>query len=324
MLDFCRDNGMKAIVMDGRMVGSIGGSAKNRENLDAIIKDYASHPALYGYFLADEPGAGAFKGLGEVVAYLREKDPSHLAYINLLPTYGRDFNVLGTKTYDQYVRSYCDIVKPGVISYDHYHFTYHGDRADFFENLETVRKVSVEKKIPFWNIVLAVQHFDYRNLTEAELRFEAMQTLAFGGRGVLWFTYWSPADSDKSAKWEHSMINQDGTRDPHYDMIKRVNAETLALGDELIKCESTDVKAPKLGKGGVPGGITAGTFKDPQGRTLMLLANADYKAATTADVPADAKNLEAFDPATKTWSASADRALPLAPAAAKLLRWSGK
>ena len=323
MLDFCRDNGLKAIVSDSRMVLSIGGNAANKASLDGIIKDYAAHPALFGYYVVDEPGAGAFPGLGEVVGYLREKDPAHIGYINLLPTYGRDFNALGTKTYEEYVRRYAEVVKPSVISYDHYHFTNHGDRADFFENLETVRKVSVEKKIPFWNIVLCVQHFDYRNLTEAELRFEAMQTLAFGGHGVLWFTYWAPPD-DKTVVWKHAMINPDGSRDPHYEMIKRVNAETLALGDELVACESVDVKSPKLGKDGVPSGITVGTFKDPDGRTVVLLANADYKNAATASAPGDARNLEVFDPAAKKWSVSADRSFPLAPAEANLLRWSAK
>ena len=50
---------------------------------------------------------------------------------------------------------------------------------------------------------------------------------AFGGKGLLWFTYWSPEGSDQSTKWEHALINADGSRDPHYDMVKRVNAQTL-------------------------------------------------------------------------------------------------
>ena len=48
------------------------------------------HPALEAYYITDEPGAGAFPGLGKLVAYLRERDPAHLAYINLFPTYANE------------------------------------------------------------------------------------------------------------------------------------------------------------------------------------------------------------------------------------------
>ena len=41
-------------------------------------------------------------------------------------------------------------------------------------------------------IVGEVRNVGAYALTEPELRFEAMQTLAFGARGLLWFTYWMP------------------------------------------------------------------------------------------------------------------------------------
>jgi hypothetical protein len=70
-----------------------------------------------------------------------------------------------------------------------------------------VRKIALEKRIPFWNIVLVTQHGGYRNLTEPELRFEAMQTLAFGARGLLWFTYWDPTGPPNPGNWSHAMID---------------------------------------------------------------------------------------------------------------------
>jgi hypothetical protein len=358
MLDLCQQVGLKALVTDSRMPLAIGGSEKNKAAIDAVIKEYAGHPALFGYFITDEPGAPAFEGLREVVAYLREKDPKHPAFINLLPTYGRDFHVLGTDTYEQYVREYVDKVKPSFVSYDHYHFTYHGDRPDFFENLETVRRVCLEKGVPFWNIVLAVQHFDYRNLTEPELRFEAMQTLAFGGRGLLWFTYWSPQGPHIPGTWSHALINPDGTRDPHYGMVKRINADTKAIGDALGVATSTDVfqtgappttnpsiakMSPRMGAkddsplkiapggGGSGGGgadLTVGLFEAPDGKRLAIIASRDYKKPTRPRAivtPADAA-AEVFDPAKKGWSPAAVAEggvipLNLPPGGGVLLRW---
>src|SRR6185295_4251792 len=119
--------------------------------------------------------------LGEVVAYLRERDPKHVTFINLLPNYAPEWAI--GKTYDGYVRGFAKTVKPAMISYDHYYFAA-GDVASFFSNLSVVRQVGLDTNIPFWNIVLCTQHGGYRNLNEPELRFEAMQTLAYGGKGL--------------------------------------------------------------------------------------------------------------------------------------------
>src|SRR5262249_52820471 len=135
--------------------------------------------------------------LGQIFSYLREKDPAHPAFVNLLPTYARNIpGALGANTYEEHVRKYVETCKPFAISYDHYHFTNGRDGPEFFENLHTVRKVSLESKTPFWNIVLVTRHGAYRNLAEPEMRFEAMQTLAYGGKGLVWFTYWSPKGFD--------------------------------------------------------------------------------------------------------------------------------
>jgi hypothetical protein len=335
MLDYCQQVGLKAIVADGRIPFAIGGNADAaraaKAAIDAAVKDYADHPALLAYYIVDEPGAGAFPGLGEVVGYLKEKDPKHPGYINLLPTYGRDFNVLGTKTYDQYVRSFVAQVKPAMISYDHYNLTANGDRADFFENLATVRQVALEANTPFWNIVLAVQHFAYRNLTEAELRFEAMQTLAYGARGLLWFTYWSPAETDSSAKWEHALINPDGSRDPHYDMVKRINAEVLAIAKELRGAKSVAVHEPPAKPTTAPitpadspirvtsAQLTVGVFETKDGKHFALLASRDYKNAINTRVGLPTAG-ERFDPASGAWSGM-ENALTLPAGGAALLRW---
>jgi hypothetical protein len=324
------------------MVDAIGGSEEKKEALDAIVADYKDHPALLGYHIVDEPGAGAFAGLGEVVAYLKQKDPKHVGFINLLPTYALGMGALGTKTYEEYVRKYVEQVKPFVISYDHYHFTNEGDRADFFENLDTIRKVSLESNIPFWNIVLVTQHFGYRHLTEAELRFEAMQTLAFGGRGLLWFTYWMPEGVPDQEGWKHSMINRDGTRDAHYDMVKRVNAEAKAIGDVIATARSKSVfhhgegatirreNSPITPAEATPaeGKLTVGVFEGREGKTLALVTNRDYKEETRTRVVIEPPNstIEIFDPATKEWSPAtiAERGvvpLDLPAGGGALLRW---
>jgi hypothetical protein len=195
----------------------------------------------------------------------------------------------------------------------------HGDRGDFHENLFTVRKVALEANIPFWNIVLVTQHGDFRVLTEAELRFEAMQTMAFGGRGVVWFTYWSPQGIDTGTTWTHAMINPDGTRDPHYEIVKQINADVLAIGRELRRAKPVGIQQfggdkqssyrdGDLAPFAVSGGTTSvGTFRDAEAKlSFALIANHDYKAETSTKVHSAGSTptpIERFDPASKRWAA---------------------
>jgi hypothetical protein len=321
MLDYCQQAGIKAVIRDGRIPYAIGGSAEVKKQLDAVVADYANHPALLGYDIVDEPSPHVFPGLGEVVAYLREKDPKHITFVNLLPVYARDIpgNYIGAGSYEDYVRQYADVVKPFVLCYDNYPFLKTDRMNDFMENLATVRKVSIEKKLPFWNIVLVTQHGDYRVLTEGEMRFQAMQTLAFGARGLLWFTYWDPSGPPNPGEWSNAMIDPKGNRTPHWDMGKRINADVKAIGDALGRCDSVNVfhhgdgatikpatPSPITPAEGEKARLTIGVFKSRDGgKTLALVTNRDYKQPTKPSLlvqPAEA-NVERFEPSTKTWSA---------------------
>ncbi|MBW3635637.1 MAG: beta-galactosidase, partial [Armatimonadetes bacterium] len=294
-------------------------------------------------------------GFGEVVAYMRQHDPGHPIFINLLPNYATP-KQMEAANYEEYVTRFLDEVRPFALSYDHYHFAMNratGQERDgehFFPNLAIARRLAKERGIPFFQIVLVTQHFSFRNLTEGEIRFEAMQTLAYGGKGLLWFTYWHP--KSQSIQWSHAMINRDGTRNPHYYMVQRVNRELLALGKELLPAESLSVfhagaasiAATQKVPGGVgpraademvnvvgPGEVSVGTFKRGHNEHLALVANVDYKQPlrTRVFVASGAKEPQRFDITTRTWqdAKSAMHAggflvdVELTPGGAALLKW---
>jgi hypothetical protein len=270
--------------------------------------------------------------LGEVVAYLKERDPRHVGFINLLPNWAAQLNVLGTKTYDEYVRTFVEKVKPAMISYDNYAMTTHGDRPEFFTNLQTVGKISSQTNTPFWNIVLAVQHGDYRNLNEPEMRLEAMQTLAYGGKGLMWFTYFSPKETDSSTTWDHAIINPDGSRDPHYEMVKQVNGDVLAIAHELRGAKSIAVYEPptKATHDAVlpadallrvtSDQLTVGVFQRGDSH-LALLASRDYKLPINTRVGlAHGGDYERFDSSNRSWTKGGN-AETIPAGAALLIRW---
>jgi hypothetical protein len=338
MLDLAQKAGLKVFIADNRMPHRMEGrNAKAR--IEAIVADYRDHPALAGYSVKDEPQAGEFADLGEVVSALREADPAHPAYINLLPY--RPGAAWGAPSYEEYLRNFIDTVHPFTLSYDHYTFTKGGDGPTFVQNLVSARAASREKGIPFWNIVLVTEHGPYRNLTEPELRYEAMQSLAYGAKGLLWFTYWTPVDA--SFQWLHAPIGIDGSRDPHYDMLKRINWELRAYGSALLNADSTAV----FHTGDVPQGaagwsrdypvrvvdnaaLTVGLFTGPGGKHYALAANPNYRQGVQATLAIRARSVHRMSGLSRRWSPAPDARreadetlvpLALAPAEAALLRW---
>jgi hypothetical protein len=93
------------------------------------------------------------------------------------------------------------------------------------------------------------------------------------------------------------MIDASGKRDPHFDEVRTVNAEIRAFGRELLRAESVSVTPLKQGAINV----TLGRFKAADGTTLLFVANADRVGAADVSVPAEAKEAEQFDVATRAW-----------------------
>jgi hypothetical protein len=213
--------------------------ATQKQNLDALIARVRSHPALYAYFLTDEPSAGQFPALGRLVAHLKERDPAHLAYINLFPTYASNEQLGNTgdavTAYREHLRQYVTIVKPALISYDHYQFTVKGDTENYFLNLALIRRAAREAGLPFLNIVQACTWTpSMRVPTGDEMRYLVYTTLAYGAQGISYYVY-------SCAGHTGGIALADGTPTPLYDALKILNRDFVAVASELQGLQSIGV-----------------------------------------------------------------------------------
>jgi hypothetical protein len=349
ILEIAAKTGLKAIISDARIPLTLANNPTGKKALADMVADYRKSPALMGYFLTDEPGANSFGDLAEVVAELHRLDPDRMVFINLLPNYATtdltaNPSQLNSLTYAQYLSRYMEVVKPDVLSWDHYHLLTGGDRPGFFANLAAGQRAAKATlpPTPFWQIVLSVQHGPYRALTENELRFEAMQTLVYGGRGLGYFTYWQP--NDPSFQWSHAIRNRDGSAGPLYAPVRAVNAEVKALGAWLFDAQVEETfQSGALAPDGTPasdestvkasgaGSFTIGTFRGTKGYFYVLVTNRDYKAGAqgTVSLTTVKHAVEILDLKTGKWSPWAGKpvgdavsgAVTLGPAGAALLRW---
>jgi hypothetical protein len=156
--------------------------------------------AISTYFVGDEPHPGTNSTYTcDWIAKLRELDPTRLAYINLLASYAfRDANenviVSDWESYVNAIVNNSDVKKrPDVISIDHYAITTdRGFSRTYFYDLNSLRTKSITLNKPFWWYMEAVQTSWCLNQTEGQLRFLAFCPVAYGAKGLGYFTFEKP------------------------------------------------------------------------------------------------------------------------------------
>ncbi len=248
-------------------------------------------PAVWGYMIRDEPNAKDFPDLRKTVEGIRAARSGRLCYINLFPNYASE-RQLGTKTYDEHVKRFVDEVGVHVLSMDHYPVMKPGvdNRQGYLNNLETMRKHSLEKGIPHWNFFNVMPYGPHSDPTEAQIRWQIYTSLAYGSKGVLYFCYWTPRGGEFPKGG--AIITAEGRRTRHYEQAKRVNRDIKRLGPTLMSLTSIGVyrvspdKSPDDVLKGTPvtslttGDYLIGLFKHTDGRRAVLLNN--YSLAYTA------------------------------------------
>jgi len=339
-LDVAARHGLRAMVTSEWLKPEALDDPTKRAQLDAFIERVKRHPAMEAYFLTDEPGAGAFAGLGRLVAHLRARDPAHLAYINLFPTYaneqqlgvsadaaararpGYPAHLTGVKAdnpvvlrYREHLFRYLETVKPDLISYDHYHFFKDGggkprDGKEYFLNLALIRLAAQQAQRPFLNIIQAdTIEKSWRLPIADEMRFLVFTTLAYGGRGISYFTYWGPK--------AYGGLYQDGAPAPLLNDVAALNHEMAKLGPTLMTLNSLGAyhTAPlPYGGEAVPpdspvqivgeGEFVLGVFGAMHRPTAFMVVNRDYRRAAEATVRIvrGTHRLRELDRRTGNWS----------------------
>lgn len=220
---------------------------------------YAADPAVWGYFLLDEPARKhiAYDTLAPQFAAFHRLDPARPAYVNL--------------NEEDDPAAFIQAVRPRVLSYDYYQWW--AGNEPFFPLLEKFRSAAVKANIPLlcWVEASAARRGPIGADNEGRIRHSVFSALAYGAKGIQWW-YWRPENRD----------------------VQRINAELKLLGPELVNLHSVDVfHTGPLSRDTRPipaecwvqsptESLLLGLMQNDHGDDYLLVANKDWKAARTA------------------------------------------
>ena len=114
------------------------------------------------------------------------------------------------------------------------------DRAGFFKNVRSCYEVGLKNDVKTGLYIQTVcQEVAFRRPTDSEIRYQMYASLAFGYKQLSFFTWFTPVN--RSEPFKDGIIAPDGTPNKHYETIKTINHEILAIGETLVKCDALEV-----------------------------------------------------------------------------------
>jgi hypothetical protein len=278
-------------------------STDSRENVRLRIvrlrELYGGYPALAGLNLYDEPSRALFGIVGYAREVLQGLATQQLPYVNIWPSYA-SLSALGTSGYEEYLRLYLSEVKPPLLCFDHYPLLSGRQiTSNYFYNWAVIRRYSLQAGIPSWVFIQSAEFggsgtgSSYRRRpNEAEIRWQINVSLAYGAKGIQYFTYWTPT----ATSFGGSLVSRDGELTPLYAYAKRANDRLKVIGKVLLPLTSESVvhanenllpkgakafKADGYIKSVSGSSVILGRFRDPAGGTkrYLLVTNRSFANA---------------------------------------------
>lgn len=232
-------------------------------NCDKDSKDcWYPREGFGGIFLQDEPNMKELENtdtanqdcLWYKYQKLLRQNPECLLYINLNGSqgdYDKDENgvIIINQDYKDYVKKYQELYKPGFFCYDIYPIseinnlifsglihldgkegTFNVDQL-FYPDLEYFSEISKKYDRPFWAFCQGMYHIEWGKskrclpiAMEQFLRYEAFTALAYGAKGIVYWTYGMSVNGGSSSNIS-SLLNRRNERTASWYFAKKINEE---------------------------------------------------------------------------------------------------
>ncbi len=301
MLELCAKYGIGMTVSDGNFGDSL--LNKSEAQIAAAVARYKNVPAAYGFYMRDEP----FNPNAYLNAYiaLKKAAPDAYMHLNFLPSGSYGSEEIYKAQMNDWARLTAAAGYPlDYLMFDRYPFPLQAgamDRAGFFRNVRSCYEVGLKNDVKTGLYIQTVcQEVAFRRPTDSEIRYQMYASLAFGYKQLSFFTWFTPVN--RSEPFKDGIIAPDGTPNSHYEAIKTINHEILAIGETLVKCDALEVyfNGPDTyGQPAVPADFFVQADKNDSvilsflrhketGRNYLMVVNNNFSAKQDIELTFDA------------------------------------
>lgn len=193
-LDKCLAAGIRPVIWDARLsstnVPAMMAKDPSGKTYRALVKkcfaEFASHPAVSGYYVWDEPGADTISAWCLAAKIQKEEAPHLKPYFNLLPWFDSIAGLIGSKNEAEQIDRAGRESGLDELGYDCYAHMM-GNEKDYFHNLHEWAQWG-KRAGKRWNTtLLCVPHYDYRINSADDFRWQISTAAAMGAKGISWF-----------------------------------------------------------------------------------------------------------------------------------------
>jgi len=249
--------------IDARAVPVITWDRKADTSAEQVLPTLAAlkgaHRAAVA-FLGQEIEPGSFQSLGTTHQTIYQ-DPDTQTVLPLASLFPNWFLHFGRyhMTYQRYVQYYIKRAQPAALMTTHFALLGNGtDRLWFYDNLETLRRHSLDAGIGLIGQVQSVGHGKrYRTPSDSDIRWQVNSYIAYGAKG-LWHYYfslgqeastdglftgigWYPKSFPKADPGAGLGGLEEGVSPPQYHTVKNINQHLHAIWPVLKNLRSVGV-----------------------------------------------------------------------------------
>lgn len=234
LTDVCAKLGIKTLVYDESLISYLKSANYNESSARAMVAPYANDESFAGHFIMDEPNYNELDSLKVAAERYSALLPNKIFYVNLFPNYA-------ISEYEEYLNKYFDTIGENRISYDYYVLegrvpSEYKMKTTHLLNLQTAAVSAKEHNAELYAIIASTGHYNpsdkayLRNISsKADLGFQAYSALAYGVKGLTWFTYLSMANGEFGA--QPGMFDLSGNKTKVYDYVQEINSDISFFAD---------------------------------------------------------------------------------------------
>lgn len=204
-------------------------------DMRSFVASTQHREALAGYYLKDEPNFGKVDECRPMLARTRGKKKEAIDYINFLPI----SDGMKESDYADYLDQAFALPDLKIFSFDYYPFAKEGPRKRWYKNLQMVSERSRRTGKPFWAYILSAGHWFYATPDYAQMSAEAYTNLAYGAKGLCYYTYWQITGG--RYQYDRALVDSTGQKSPRYYEAQRLNREVQSHADVFMNTVSDTV-----------------------------------------------------------------------------------